>query len=73
MAKKKSYFQKQLMIGTKVEMEHTTNKHYAEQIARTHLKENKDYYKYYKQNKGKEFLVSSKEAEMFEEDIGRKN
>ena len=35
----------QLMTGTKVEMEHTTNPSIAKQIAKAHLYENKNYYK----------------------------
>ncbi len=35
----------QLRKGTKVEMEHTSNKKIAEEIARDHLTEDKNYYK----------------------------
>jgi hypothetical protein len=35
----------QLIIGTKVEMEHTTDPKIAKQIAKAHLWENKNYYK----------------------------
>lgn len=40
-----SYFnKKQLKIGTKIEMEHTRNRAVAEDIAKTHLLEGKNYY-----------------------------
>jgi hypothetical protein len=39
-------------------MEHTTEEYEARKIARDHLAENPDYYKYYKKGKGKEYLVS---------------
>jgi hypothetical protein len=35
----------QLMAGIKVEKEHTNNSCIAKQIAKSHLKENKNYYK----------------------------
>ena len=38
------YDPKQLKIGTKVEMEHTSNKNVAEKIAKDHLREFPDYY-----------------------------
>ena len=38
------YIKKQLKSGTKVESEHTTNKHDAEKIASAHIGEVPDYY-----------------------------
>lgn len=49
----------QLNKGTKVEYEHTSDKKIAKEIARTHLKENPDYYvKYNPNKKSKEYLVN---------------
>jgi len=39
-----SGWDKQLRIGTKVEMEHTKNKRFARKIAIDHLKEDRTYY-----------------------------
>lgn len=41
----------QLKAGTRVEMEHTNNSSIAKQIAKAHLKENKNYYKILKRVK----------------------
>lgn len=41
----KRFNKTQLNIGTKVEMEHTSDPEIAEQIAKAHLSERKDYYK----------------------------
>lgn len=52
--------QRALKKGTQIEMEHTTDKYEAEKIARDHLKENLDYYKF-TGKKGKEYIVTSNE------------
>lgn len=53
-----SYYDKQLKKGLFVEKEHAKDKT-AKDIATTHLKENKDYYKYYNpKSKHKEYLVN---------------
>lgn len=44
-SKCKSFNKKQLRAGTKVEMEHTTNRFIAEKIAKQHLCEFPSYYK----------------------------
>jgi len=44
--KNKIYNENNLKIGTKVEMEHTTFEFIAEKIAKDHLSESTDYYKY---------------------------
>lgn len=54
---KNNYYSSQLIKGSKIEMEHTKSKKVAQQIAKDHLKENVNYYKYTK-SKGKEFLIS---------------
>ena len=38
------YTKKELKIGTKIEMEHTKNRWFAEKIAKDHLKEYPNYY-----------------------------
>ncbi|HLC15797.1 MAG TPA: DUF5661 family protein [Thermodesulfovibrionia bacterium] len=58
---KSKFRTKQLKIGTKVELEHTKNKDIARKIALVHLKENKDYYRYFTGDKNsKEYLISLK-------------
>lgn len=54
------FSKKELQLGIKVEMEHTTNKELAEKIAKRHLLENPAYYKFYdiKDKKADEFLVT---------------
>jgi len=41
------YDPKQLKVGTKIEMEHTTNKKIAEKIAKDHLREHPNYYTHF--------------------------
>ena len=66
---KKSYRRtwKGLKKGTKIEMEHTKSKRFASKIARDHLKENKNYYKYVKKG-GKEYLVTKHKGKWSNDD-----
>jgi len=59
-----NYFnKKQLKVGTKVEMEHTRNRAVAEDIAKTHLLEGKNYYQLL--NKMEKKLIKPKKPKFY--------
>ncbi|MGM0411652.1 MAG: hypothetical protein ACQEQF_12935 [Bacillota bacterium] len=63
MAKNNSYSETSLKKGIEIEREHSNNPYFQEKIAKEHLSENKDYYKY--SGNGKEYLVSENNKEIF--------
>lgn len=59
------YTEKTLKKGMRIEKEHSKNPYVQEKIAKDHLKENKDYYKYSSNGKRKEYLVSDDKKEIY--------
>jgi len=60
------YTEKSLKKGIKIESEHTKNPYVQKKIAKDHLKENKDYYKYSSTSgKSKEYLISDNKKNIY--------